>query len=93
MRPASALSKDENKMRKSQVFEARDNNKNVRDVKDERDYGEAKLINHSGNSHTVMMRWNLFNKHCREDQIFELQIGDKVARLNWEEILRYGRWI
>lgn len=78
--------------RKSKLFQARDHNKTVRDVRDERDTGYAKLVSYGGRRPSVAMRWDL-SRAAKQDQIFELQIGSERALVSAEEILRYLRWV
>ena len=43
--------------------------------------------------HRVEMRWDL-NEDAIRDQIFELKIDDEITvLLDWEQMLRYGRFV
>ncbi len=43
--------------------------------------------------HKVEMFWDL-NEEAEKDQIFELRIDDDISvLLDWEQMMRYGRWI
>lgn len=42
--------------------------------------------------HKVEMRWGL-NAEAEKDQIFELTIDGVSVLLDWEQVMRYGRFI
>ena len=43
-------------------------------------------------THHVSMFWDL-NDDAMNDKMFKLKIDDYEVILDWEEMLRYGRWI
>lgn len=58
-------------------------------VQHKKDHGE--LRDYSLN-HKVEMRWDL-SEDAKRDQIFELSIDGVKVLLDWEQVLRLGRWI
>jgi hypothetical protein len=42
--------------------------------------------------HAVSMEWDL-NPDAIRDKVFKLHVGDRTVILDWEEVLRSGRWI
>lgn len=42
--------------------------------------------------HRVTMRWDM-SEESQRDMMFELTIDDKTVILDWEEMLRNGRWV
>jgi hypothetical protein len=43
-------------------------------------------------NHRVEMQWDL-NEETQRDMMFKLIIDDIEVILDWEEMMRYGRWI
>lgn len=79
-------------MRNSKLFQADGNNKTVRDVKEERDLGYARIPNRGASGPSYMeMYWKL-NPDATRDQVIKLKLGDKEVFIYWEDMLRYGRW-
>jgi len=42
--------------------------------------------------HKVWMEWDL-NDDSKRDTIFKLHLDDQTVILDWEEVMRHGRWI
>lgn len=42
--------------------------------------------------HKVEVQWDL-NEEAKRDRMFKLRVDDYEVILDWEEVLRYGRWI
>lgn len=78
-------------MRKSKVFQSDRNNKTVRDVREERDTGYARIPNRGGSGY-LEMYWKM-NDDAAADQVIKLEIDDKHVYVYWEDLLRYGRWV
>jgi hypothetical protein len=43
-------------------------------------------------THTVRMEWDL-NRDAQQERMFKLSIGDNEVILDWEEVLKAGRFI
>lgn len=43
-------------------------------------------------NHKVTMAWDL-NEEAQRDQIFRLTVGDREVYLDWEEVMKAGRFI
>lgn len=43
-------------------------------------------------SHRVIMEWDL-NEDATRERIFKLTVGDNVVLLDWEEMMKAGRFI
>lgn len=52
----------------------------------------ADLKNYAGNGNVVMLRWD-GNEAMKRDKVFLLQVGDKTAYIDLEELLSYTRLI
>ena len=80
------------KTRVSQIKKLRENNKNSWDVVQERDRQMARLSTHGGNTTRVEVVWDL-NENAIRDRMFKIQVGDKYAIINAEEMRRFIRWV
>lgn len=69
----------------------RPNNKTVRQVRNERDAGQARLINFKS-AKPVEMQWGM-NDSTVQDQVFILKIGKEEAWLSAEDMQRFLRWV
>jgi hypothetical protein len=65
-------------------------NQTVKDVREERDSGYARLFSLAGENR-VTVEWGM-NEACRRDGICKITIGDKYAYLNAEDVMRFLRW-
>lgn len=79
-------------MRKSELFQTRDMNKTVKDVRSERDFGSAKIKSYAGKHNTIEIKWDL-NDNCKHYQMFKITIGNEEAIVSAEEFQRYLRWV
>lgn len=80
------------KTRISQKEKLRENNKTSWDVVQERDSRRARLLTFGGNTTRVEITWDL-NQDAIRDRMFKIQVGDKYAIINAEEMRRFIRWV